>query len=373
MKIVFLTNSIGFGGAEKMMAFVANSLCLRKHHITILNFNAVPDEINSNIQSFDNRIKVVSYVGQKKGQLARFKKLLFAFNHISKKNADVIIGFTAFPNYVGKIIGSLKRVPSIMSERGNPYITINKKNLHSLLELIVINHSAGGVFQIEGAKAFYGKYLQKRATIIPNPIFIKGTISYASYNNRNKTIVSVGRLDNEQKRYDIMIQAFSLFVRKYPDWSLKLYGDGPDKHKIQEWIEEKKISDKVLLMGVSKNPMRDISNDGMFLITSDYEGISNSLLEAMAVGLPCVSTDSSPGGARMLIQDGVNGLLAPIGDPDSIAKAMVRFLEEPGLAKSCGEKARDVIKRFDADMIIDRWENYIAGIVASNKASQQHQ
>lgn len=373
MKIVFLTNSIGFGGAEKMMAFVANSLCLRNHHITILNFNTVPDEINSSIQSFDNRVKVVSYKGQKYGQLARFKKLLFAFNQISKKNTDVIIGFTAFPNYVGKIIGCLKRVPSIMSERGNPYITINKKNLHSLLELTIINHSVGGVFQIEGAKAFYSKHLQERATIIPNPIFIKESISYVPYNIRNKTIVSVGRLDNAQKRYDVMIQAFSLFVRKYPDWSLKLYGDGPDKHKIQEWIEEKNISDKVLLLGVTKNPMRDICNDGMFLITSDYEGISNSLLEAMAVGLPCVSTDSSPGGARMLIQDGVNGLLAPTGDPESIAKAMVRFLEDPGLAKSCGEKARDVVKRFDADMIIDRWENYIAGIVASNKASQQHQ
>lgn len=370
MKIVFLTNSIGFGGAEKMMAFVANGLCKKNHNVTILNFDSVAKEVNASLQSFDPRIKVISYFGVKEGEISRLKKLAFAFHNISRNNANIIIGFTAFPNFAARIVGSLKGIPSIMSERGNPYITINKKNLHSLLELIVINHSVGGVFQIEGAKAFYGKYLQKRATIIPNPIFIKGTISYASYNNRNKTIVSVGRLDNEQKRYDIMIQAFSLFVRKYPDWSLKLYGDGPDKHKIQEWIEEKNISDKVLWMGVSKNPMRDISNDGMFLITSDYEGISNSLLEAMAVGLPCVSTDSSPGGARMLIQDGVNGLLAPIGDPESIAKAMVRFLEEPGLAKSCGEKARDVIKRFDADMIIDRWENYIAGIVASNKASQ---
>ena len=102
----------------------------------------------------------------------------------------------------------------------------------------------------------------------------------------------------------------------------------------------------------------------MFLITSDFEGISNSLLEAMAIGMPCVSTDSTPGGARMLIQDGINGLLAPIGDPKSIASAMCKFVENPGLAKSCGNNARDVINRFDADKLINCWEDYIQKIVS---------
>ena len=251
-----------------------------------------------------------------------------------------------------------------MSERGNPYITIDKNNLHSRLELSIINKSIGGVFQIAGAKAFYGEKLQERSIIIPNPIFIKEPINFVPYENREKTIVSVGRLDNYQKRYDIMIKAFSLFVKKHSDWRLKLYGDGSDVEKIKGWITEEGIDEKVSLMGVTKNPMRDISTDGMFLITSDFEGISNSLLEAMAIGMPCVSTDSTPGGARMLIQDGINGLLAPIGNPKSIASAMCKFVENPGLAKSCGNNARDVINRFDADKLINCWEDYIQKIVS---------
>ena len=366
MKIVFLTNSIGFGGAEKMMAFVANSLCKRNHYVSILNFDTVAKEINSSLQTLDSKIRVIAYNGKKEGQIARLKKLIFAFQNISKSNADIIIGFTAFPNYVGRIVGSLKGIPSIMSERGNPYITINKKNFHSLLELAVINQSKGGVFQIAEAKAFYGKKLQERAAIIPNPIFIKEPINYIPFKEREKTIVSVGRFDNYQKRYDIMIKAFSIFLKKHPDWTLKLYGDGPDKGKIQNWIVEEKVDANVRLMGISKNPMKDICKDGIFLITSDYEGISNSLLEAMAIGMPCVSTDSSPGGARMLIQDKKNGLLTEIGNPKSIANALCMFAENQELAISCGKKAREVIDRFEANKIIDSWENYIKIVVNKN-------
>lgn len=363
MKIVFLTNSIGFGGAEKMMAFVANSLCKRNHTVSIINFNSVGKEINSIPQSIDERINVNTYSGIQGSNWTRLKKLAFAFRTISRANADVIVGFTAFPNYVGKICGCLKRIPSIMSERGNPFITINKKNLHSLLELVVINQSDGGVFQIEGARAFYGKRLQQKSTIIPNPIFFKEDLSFVPIEQREKTIVSVGRLDNYQKRYDIMVKAFSIFVKSHPQWVLKLYGDGSDVDQIKEWVKEENIVDKVQFMGVAKNPMKEIRTAGMFLITSDFEGISNSLLEAMAIGLPCVSTDSTPGGARMLINDGVDGLLAPIGNPQKIANAMKRFVEDPELAKSCAENARDVVDRFDANKLVCSWEGYLLKVV----------
>ena len=115
-------------------------------------------------------------------------------------------------------------------------------------------------------------------------------------------------------------------------------------------------------MGLTTQPMQDIAHDGMFLITSDFEGISNSLLEAMAVGLPCVSTDHTPGGARLLIQSGENGLLAPVADPIGLSEAMCRFAEDKLLAHKCGENAKDVVNRFAPDRMIDMWENYIHDI-----------
>ena len=226
----------------------------------------------------------------------------------------------------------------------------------------MIDSSRGGVFQTEGARNFYGKRLQKRGIVIPNPIFVNEEIPNIDYYEREKSVVSVARLDNNQKRFDVMLDAFKLFSNKHPDYILKLYGKGDDENLIKRWVEEHNLSDKVKFMGLTSQPIVDIAHDGMFLITSDFEGISNSLLEAMAVGLPCVSTDHTPGGARLLIQDHENGLLAPIGDAKALAEAMCEFASNPELAKKCGNNAKKVIERFDPKKIIDMWENYILKI-----------
>ena len=160
-----------------------------------------------------------------------------------------------------------------------------------------------------------------------------------------------------------MLDAFKLFLTKHPEYVLKLYGKGADEVQIRQWVEDRGLVENVKFMGLTTKPMQDIASDGMFLITSDYEGISNSLLEAMAVGLPCVSTDHTPGGARLLIKDGENGLLAPIGNAEKLAEAMCRFAEDVELAKSCGEKAKEVVVRFAPDKIIDMWEKYIEKVI----------
>ena len=362
MRIVFLTNSIGFGGAEKMMAFVANGMAKKGHQVSVVNFNSIGDYVNENMQSFETGVEINNFNTHKSGRITRILKIKYSIKVVKKFNADVMVCFTAFPSYVGKIVSLITGVPSIMSERGNPYITINKKNLASLFELFFINRSDGGVFQISGAAKFFSKRLQKKGIIIPNPIFIKDEVEPIDFQDREKSIVSVGRLDNEQKRYDIMIKAFAIFSKRYPEWTLKLYGHGSDVELIKQWCKDEGVAEKVLFMGLSKHPMIDTNNAGMFLITSDYEGISNSLLEAMAIGLPCVSTDSTPGGARMLINNKENGLLVPVGDPQKIADAMALFACNPTFASKCGEAAKEVITRFDPTLTLDRWENYLMKI-----------
>lgn len=357
MKIVFLTNSLGFAGAEKMLTFVANSLSDRGHECVIINLNSIGDYINENKQAVNESIKVYTFDRQTGG--ARHKNRIERITDICKEaNADIVIGFTGWPNFYAKVVGSRLHIPSIMSERGDPARTTTNTLKAKLIDFAV-NRSKGGVFQTDGAKEYYGKGLQKRGIVIPNPIFVKGEIPDVAFEEREKSVVSVGRLDNEQKRYDIMIEAFKLFSAKHPEYILKLYGRGVDEERIKQWAVDAGIEDKVKLMGLTSQPMQDIATDGMFLITSDYEGISNSLLEAMAVGLPCVSTDHTPGGARLLITDHKNGLLAPIADSEALAKAMCEFAENPVLAKDCGEKAKDVLNRFAPHRIIDMWEEYI--------------
>lgn len=352
--IVFVTNSVGFGGASKMLCFVAESLAKRGHNVVICNLNASND-VSGYKRAIDN---VLVYDIAEKGHRNRVGALLRIAKEIK---ANVIIAFLGFPNFYAKMVSRKLGIPSIISERGDPNKTF-AKTLKSRLILSVINRSKGGVFQTDGARKFYGRGLRKRGVVIPNPIFIKGEIPDIKYEDREKSVVSVGRIDNEQKRYDVMLDAFKFFSQKHPDYILKLYGRGSDEEQIKQWVIEKGLEDKVEFMGLTTQPMQDIAKDGMFLITSDYEGISNSLLEAMAVGLPCVSTDHTPGGARLLIQDGKNGLLAPIGNAQKLAEAMCKFAENFELAKSCSEEAKKVVERFAPDKIIDMWEEYIEKI-----------
>lgn len=366
LNILFITIGLGFGGAEKMLCYVANQLCYRGHKVVIANLNTVPDYVKTKHQSLDDGVEVIDINSTNTKYVRRFEQIKNVLKIAKHKNSDIIIGFTSMPNFIAKIVGGILKIPSIMSERGDPYKT-GGRDFKSQIIRWVINQSNGGVFQTEGAREFYGRGLQKRGVVIPNPIFINGEIPCIDYNVREKSVVSVGRLDNFQKRYDVMLDAFKLFSDKHPEYVLKLYGKGGDEELIKSWVEEKNLTNKVIFMGLTTQPMQDICNAGMFLITSDYEGISNSLLEAMAVGLPCVSTDHTPGGARLLITDHENGLLAPVEDAQALADAMCEYAEKTDLAIRCGENAKDVVNRFAPQKIIDMWEDYLMKLCENKK------
>ena len=358
--IVFVTSRIGYAGASKMLCFVAESLVQRGHNVFVCNISSTCDTVGyrrtiDGAEVFD--IKERDHVGRVKAIKSIVKRV----------KADIIISFTEMPNIYAKVVGALCGVPSIMSERGDPERTNGKRGLKNKIAVFIQNRSKGGVFQTDGARRFFGRGLRKRGIVIPNPIFIKGELPNVKWEDKQKTVVSVGRFDNFQKRYDIMLDAFKLFSEKHPEYVLKLYGKGADEEQIKQWVIDKGLAEKVKFMGLTTQPMQDIVNDGMFIVTSDFEGISNSLLEAMAVGLPCVSTDHTPGGARLLIQDGVNGLLASVGDAQKLADAMCKFAQDTQLAKSCGEEAKKVIERFDPSKIIDMWENYMYKIVGAKR------
>lgn len=358
--IVFITASISFGGASKMLCFVAESLASRGHNVSIVNLKSTQNASDYERIVSDN-VTVCTIPSTGTGAFKRFSHVKFIKNFAKSQNADVIIGFTTFPNLYAKIVGDMLRIPSIMSERGDPS-RFASKTLKDRIVRFLINRSSGGVFQTQGAMDFYSARLKKRGIVIPNPIFIDEEVPNVDFADREKTVVSVGRFDNFQKRYDIMLDAFKLFSQKHPEYVLKLYGIGNDEDIIRRWVAEKGIVEKVKFMGLTHQTMQDICRDGMFLITSDFEGISNSLLEAMAVGLPCISTDHTPGGARLLIKDHKNGLLAPMRDPEKLALAMCEFAENTGLAVSCGENAKGVVNTYDPPKIIDMWETYVSRI-----------
>ena len=167
LRIIFITNSIGFGGAEKMLTFVANSLSERGHICAIVNLGAVPEYVNVYKQNIDEHIDVFN-VKDKVQQKKRKAEIKAVAQYAKEFHADVLIGFTNFPNMYATLVGKTLKIPSIISERGDPAITLPNTFKDRILKLI-IDSASGGVFQTNGAKDYYGKRLQKRGSVIPNP------------------------------------------------------------------------------------------------------------------------------------------------------------------------------------------------------------
>ena len=172
----------------------------------------------------------------------------------------------------------------------------------------------------------------------------------------------MGRLC-EQKNHALLIDAFAKVSDKHPDVNLLIYGIGPLEDAIKEQISRLELSKRVLLMGLSQHSNEVLSSAKCFILSSDYEGMPNALLEALAVGVPSISTDCPCGGPRCIIENGVNGFLTPVGDTDATAKAMDRLLSDENLRKSFSAKAREMSGAYRTENVFSRWREFVEKII----------
>ena len=347
-----------------MLCFVANGFAERNYQVTILNLLEKKDQQ----QTISEKIDVVNIYQSPIRYISKLLQIRSLASVVSKVRPDLIISFKFTPNYLATMMGKLYHVPVIISERADPSHE-HYKECHGRARYywILINSANGGVFQTEMAKDYYEKNLASKGIVIHNPVF-KPAKADGYIKRKEHTIVSVGRLDNEQKRYDVMLEAFALFHSKFPEYILKIYGTGTDAETIQSMIKHHSLERFVSLEGYTSDPYSVLRENEIFLITSDYEGISNSLLEAMAAGIPVVSTDSTPGGAAMLIKNKYNGLLVPKGNPEAIAKALEEYAKDEHLMTTCGNNARLVCEEYSPDKIMDAWEQYAIKICNEYKS-----
>ena len=138
--------------------------------------------------------------------------------------------------------------------------------------------------------------------------------------------------------------------------TLHLYGDGDDETKLKEMAIGQ---ERIVFEGVTNNVVEAIQNARIFVLSSDFEGIPNALIEAMSLGVPCVSTKCSPGGAELLIEDGKSGLLTPLGDVKALASAMKRFVDNQEEAEQMGQNATSIVEKFSEDKIFNLWNKEI--------------
>lgn len=358
MKIMFCISCLNYGGAEKNLCIVANDMAQKGHDVVICNFNTAPT-----VQKLDERICVIDMPRYTKKGIKRFQQFAFVRKNMKKEKPSVVVSFLAFPNFFSIVAGKLTKIPVIVSERGDPYRVTSKIGKWMYSKYVM---AAGAVFQTEMARDYFPESLRKKSIVIANPVVLKDDTIFADYEKTEKTIAFSARFEVAQKRQDVMLEAFKQVLQKHSEYVLKFYGDGQDEQNMKEYAKTLGISENVHFCGVSKQVLRDISSAELFVLSSDFEGIPNALLEAMSIGLPCISTDCSPGGARMLINDGENGLIVPCGDAGALSEAICRMIEDREFAIKCGREASKVRERFALEIILSEWEGYIEKVIHDN-------
>ena len=191
-----------------------------------------------------------------------------------------------------------------------------------------------------------------KVAIIPNPLTNESE-EYAISTGDAKVAIAVGRLV-DVKNFSSLIRIWAKVTKIHPDWTLQIWGSGPQEHLLRELIIKMDLKDCVLLMGYTKHVFHQMSQASIHLVSSRSEGFSIVTLESMSVGIPTIGYNC-PGGLKYLVQDGVTGILVPLYDEDTFVKQVCYLIEHPKERKALGKAGLDASENYRVEKIAQQW------------------
>lgn len=348
--IYFIVHSLGNGGAERVISILSNYLVEHGYNVTLLITHS-----NKCTYKLNDKINIVmrENIREKDG----LQQIKFMRKWYKKDKDGIFISFSRRHNVYALIAGIGTRVKLILSERSNAdeKFKLGDKDTYELKiikELSKLHFLRAFVFQTDGAKQCYPMKVQKKGYVIANPL--NDDLPDPHTGERTKRVVAVGRLSNE-KNYGMLIRAFSKFHKTHSDYTLEIYGDGYLREPIEEYINKNGMSEYVKLCGFSENIHEKILDAQMYVLSSKFEGLSNALLEAMAIGIPVISTDHPSGGARAFIKSYENGILTTVGKAGEMYSAMTYIADNTDKAQEMANNAITIRKDLQTEVICEKW------------------
>lgn len=282
-------------------------------------------------------------------------KRLRMFDLDNSIDVYIVMGVPMCMYVMPALRGSKAKV--IISERNDPR-NFQGKLITKIVSRWLMSKADGYVFQTTDAWNFYKKY-QDSSIIIPNPVAEVPDVQVRVPNEqRKKEIVTVGRLIL-QKNHEMLIRAFAKIKTSFPDYRLIIYGEGHLVNYLKGICRDLDVEQVVDFPGSVNDVHSRILNSELFVLSSDFEGMPNALMEAMAMGITCISTDCPCGGPKDLVEDGVNGVLIPVRDANACAKMIAECLTEKQKADELGKNAIDVRKKYSKEVVCKKWLEYI--------------
>ena len=354
--IAFYIGSLGRGGAERVIVNLAQFFVGEEYDVYLVTKEREKTEYDVPVGV--TRI-VADITEQEQGNFRAFNlarricKLRRIWREISP---NIIVSFIRKNNLMAIASSRGMKIPVIVSIRSNPARELQGK-FFKQLSFFMFRFADGIVMQTTQAKEYLPHSLQHKAVIMPNSIQEKVINSEVS-TVRKKEIVSVGRID-ANKNQIMLIKAFETIRDDYPEWSLHLYGDG----EMESDLRSKYECDSIVFHGSSSHVIDDIKDSSVFVLTSRQEGMPNALIEAMALGLACISTNCPCGGPAELISDGENGMLIKVDDETALVNRLRLLLADEELRKTLGNNAVNVREKMHPDKVNAEWKSYIESIM----------
>lgn len=390
--IIFLIDKFSGGGAERVISMLANEFSEKGKSVTVVLTNQKKEDyigysLDSRVEcaflcdilkkaptSMTTRIrrkyKMQKLLGKLTGkQIRKATVYRFAFENIDsiytlnkyffeKKNCTAV-AFLYHSIKLTLLAAYHLDMRVVISERGS-IDHCNRKIFDHIYTYY--DRADMTVFQSKQASLTYPECIRKKSTVIFNPV--KGDLPEPYFGQREKTIVNFCRI-NYQKNLPLLLEAFLMLHKDLPQYKLQIIGAaiGTEEKKLLEelndFIRENDLTECVEILPFCENIHEKIRKYAMFVSSSDFEGMSNSMLEAMAIGLPTICTDCPAGGAAAIIKDGENGLLTTVGNAEELYLAMKRVAEDTELSEKMSKNGVKVREELSMEQIIKKWEEVI--------------
>ena len=353
LRIALVAYLLGFGGSERSIIQLGNEMVERGHDVYLVSAAS-----NNPKYDIDARIHSMEIAGdEERNRVASIiRRFLFLNRALRKIGPDITVHFWYQSVYLCALSNKKHIGKQVYSERADPM----DKRFRGLLGFVrsaTVRRVDKLVFQTDSAKTSFPKAAANRSAVISNPVYVASDpLNQACEMERR--IINIGRL-YPQKNQSLLIDAFHLFEKRKPGYILEIYGDGPLKALLQKQITSLNLEKKVFLMGTVNNVAERMRNASLFVLSSDYEGMPNALLEAMAVGLPCVTTNWRPGAAREILDEDCDGMIVPCDSPGELCDAM-QVMAEVGYSS---RNAKVIRKRYTPAKIYNKWENHFKSLV----------
>lgn len=352
MKLIISVATLKFAGAERVVSIIANELVRQGHDVEILLFydKEICYKIDENVN-----IVVSERDSGKKGLLGH---LAWRRRHIKDSGANIVVSFLAPFNMINILTMAGLKVPLIVADRNDPRRIPTNSVLRTARNFLY-RFADGIVLQNETNKNYFGKTVRKKSAVIFNPLNMgeyEGVAARCDESEKVDEIVAVGRLIR-QKNPKMLVNAFANIAQDFPQYRLSFIGEGDMKEEIAALAKERGIADRVELNGAVSNVFERTYRSKLYVMTSEYEGMPNALIEAMCLGLPVISTKVS--GAVDVIENNENGVLIDCGDEKALEDEMRALLSDAELRRKYGKNAAKIADQLRTEEIVSRWLEFI--------------